>query len=76
VFPTFQHDGIEFLFFLEGRVEYRHGEKSFLMEPGDSLFFDADAPHGPVKLLELPARYLSIIAYPQSSLKSREPVDD
>jgi transcriptional regulator with XRE-family HTH domain len=76
VFPTFQHDGIEFLYFLEGRVEYRHGEKSFLMEPGDSLFFDADAPHGPVRLLELPARYLSIIAYPQSSLKNRESVDD
>lgn len=66
VFPTFQHDGIEHLFFLEGKVEYRHGDKVFLMEPGDSLFFDADAPHGPVRLLELPARYLSIISYPQS----------
>ena len=67
VFPTFQHDGVEYLYFLEGRVSYRHGDRTFLMEPGDSLFFDADAPHGPVELIELPARYLSVISYPQTS---------
>ena len=72
VFPTFQHEGIEYLYFLEGRVEYRHGDNIYLMEPGDSLFFDADAPHGPVRLIELPARYLSIITYPQVSQKSAE----
>jgi len=66
VFPTFQHDGIELLFMLEGEVEYRHGDQTYLMEPGDSLIFDADAPHGPVGLNKLPARYLSIISYPQS----------
>ena len=36
------------------------------LKPGDSLFFDADAPHGPEGLVKLPARYLSIIAYPQA----------
>ncbi len=66
VFPTFQHDGIELLFMLEGKVEYRHGDRIYLMEPGDSLFFDADAPHGPEKLIQLPARYLSVISYPQA----------
>ncbi len=66
VFPTFQHDGIELLFMLEGKVEYRHGDRTYLMEPGDSLFFDADAPHGPERLIKLPARYLSVISYPQA----------
>jgi transcriptional regulator with XRE-family HTH domain len=66
IFPTFQHDGIELLYFLEGEVEYRHGDQVFLMEPGDSLFFDADAPHGPERLIKLPARYLSVISYPQA----------
>ncbi|MCV0428941.1 MAG: XRE family transcriptional regulator [Roseibium sp.] len=65
-FPTFQHEGMEFLYMLEGRVEYRHGDKLYLMEPGDSLLFDSDAPHGPEVLLELPAKYLSIITYPQN----------
>lgn len=65
VFPTFQHDGLEFLHMLEGEVVYRHGDQLFTLQPGDSLFFNADAPHGPEVLVTLPARYLSIIAYPQ-----------
>ncbi len=74
VFPTFQHEGIEFLYFLEGCVEYRHADKTFLMEPGDSLFFDADAPHGPVKLITLPAKYMAIVAYPASSVQTGDTV--
>ena len=66
VFPTFQHEGIEMLYMLEGEVDYRHGDQVYRLRPGDTLFFDADAPHGPEVLVELPARYLSIISYPQS----------
>lgn len=65
-FPTFQHEGIEMLYMLEGRLGYRHADQVYDLEPGDTLLFDADAPHGPVDLTELPARYLSIITYPQS----------
>ncbi len=64
VFPAFQHEGMEFLYMLEGAVDYRHGERTYPLRPGDSFFFDADAPHGPEVLVELPSRYLSIIAYP------------
>ncbi|MND44992.1 HTH-type transcriptional regulator PuuR [compost metagenome] len=70
VFPTFQHEGMEFLYMLEGEVVYRHGEQLFTMQAGDSLFFDADAPHGPEELVKLPARYLSIISYPQRRVTS------
>ena len=63
VFPTFQHPGMEFLYMLEGNVVYRHGEKTYDMHPGDALFFDAEAPHGPEEMRKLPARYLSIISY-------------
>ncbi|MCY4334775.1 MAG: XRE family transcriptional regulator [Litoreibacter sp.] len=66
-FETFQHGGIETIYMLEGEVDYRHGNDVFTLKPGDTLFFDADAPHGPEKLTTLPARYLSIISYPQSS---------
>lgn len=67
IFPTFQHEGIELLYVLEGEVGYRHGDQSFHLRPGDSLFFDADAPHGPDQLIKLPVRYLSVISYPQSA---------
>ena len=63
VFPTFQLAGIEFLYMLEGNVVYRHGGKTYDMHPGDALFFDADAPHGPEELRKLPIRYLSVISY-------------
>ncbi|KXG87850.1 helix-turn-helix domain-containing protein [Agrobacterium bohemicum] len=69
VFPTFQHEGMEFLYMLEGEVVYRHSESLYAMQPGDSLFFDADAPHGPEQLVKLPARYISIISYPQNKAK-------
>lgn len=65
-FEEFQHGGIETIYMLEGEVSYRHGSSVFHLCPGDTLFFDADAPHGPEKLITLPAKYLSIISYPQS----------
>ena len=67
VFPTFQHGGIETIYMLEGEVDYRHGDAVYNLRPGDTLFFDADAPHGPERLIKLPARYLSIISYPQNT---------
>jgi transcriptional regulator with XRE-family HTH domain len=67
VFPTFQHGGIETIYMLEGEVDYRHGDIVYPLKPGDTLFFDANAPHGPDGLVSLPARYLSIISYPQNA---------
>lgn len=65
IFPTFQHGGIETIYVLEGELDYRHGDEIYPLRPGDTLFFDADAPHGPERLVRLPIRYLSIISYPQ-----------
>ena len=67
VFPMFQHDGMELLYMLEGEVVYRHSNNLYRMTAGDSLFFDADAPHGPDELTKLPIRYLSIISYRQGN---------
>jgi mannose-6-phosphate isomerase-like protein (cupin superfamily) len=64
-YTHFRHAGIEFLYMLSGKVWYRHGDRTYLMEPGDALFFDAAARHGPEKLVDMPMRYLSIIIYPR-----------
>ncbi len=61
VFPVFQHSGTELIYMIEGRATYRHGDRTHTLEPGDSMFFDAEASHGPDEILELPCRYLSII---------------
>ena len=67
VFPLFQHAGVEFIYLLEGRVLYRHGRKTYTLEPGDSLFFDAEASHGPEELLTLPVRMIAVLARPPES---------
>ena len=63
VFPTFQHPGTEFIYMLEGIIEYRHGNYTYRLEPGDALTFRGDVPHGPESLLQLPIRFLSMIVY-------------
>ena len=63
VFPIFQHAGLEFIHMLEGEVVYRHGNRTYHLLPGDSLYFDAEGPHGPEELKRLPIKFLSIISY-------------
>jgi transcriptional regulator with XRE-family HTH domain len=62
---SFQHSGVELIYMLTGKVRYRHADRSYLVEPGDTLFFDAAAPHGPEELIELPMTYLAVIIYPR-----------
>jgi len=63
VFPTFEHPGTEFIYMLRGRLEYRHGNGTHVLEPGDAMTFRGDVPHGPERLLELPIAFLSVIMY-------------
>ncbi|WP_419659204.1 transcriptional regulator, XRE family [Desulfosarcina variabilis str. Montpellier] len=67
VFPLFQHTGMEFIYMLEGKLLYLHGDKSYMLEPGDSLFFDAETTHGPEELIQLPIKFLSVIVSPRFS---------
>jgi len=63
VFPSFEHPGTEFLYLLKGKIEYRHGKQTYLMEPGDALTFRGEVPHGPERLIRTPIHLLSIIVY-------------
>ena len=66
-YPTFQHPGTEFLYMLEGKIEYRCGQETYLLEPGDSLTFQGEVPHGPEKLVKYPIKFLSFIVYPRAA---------
>ena len=61
VFPAFEHDGTEFLYVLEGCMDYHHGGATYTMGPGDSLFFDAEVAHGPENLVQTPIRFICVI---------------
>ncbi len=62
-YPRFAHPGTEFIYMLQGRVEYRFGDLTYLLEPGDAFTFSGDVVHGPERLLDEHARFLSIIMY-------------
>lgn len=64
-YPTFEHPGTEFLYMLEGKIEYRCGHETYLLEPGDALTFQGDVAHGPERLVKCPIKFLSVIVYPQ-----------
>lgn len=65
-YTAFQHEGIEIIYMLSGSVRYRHVDRSYLLEPGDTLFFDSSGSHGPEELLTSGVQYLSIIIYPRN----------
>ncbi len=64
-YPSFQHPGVEFIYMLEGVIEYRCGQQTYVLEPGDSLSFQGDIPHGPEQLTRCPIKFLSITIYPR-----------
>lgn len=67
-FPLFEHAGTEFIYILQGKLEYRHGKHTYLLEPGDSLTFNGSVPHGPERLIKLPIRFLSIFIYGEDAV--------
>lgn len=67
-YPLFQHPGTEFIYVLDGAMDYSHGRRTYRLRHGDSLVLDGEGAHGPVELVEVPIRFLSVIAFPDSSL--------
>ncbi len=48
--PLVSTDAYEFKLLLKGKVEYLIGNESFLMDEGDTLFFDATELHNPINI--------------------------
>lgn len=42
---VFQHEGEEFFYILEGTHEFIYDGKTYIMEEGDSVYFDSGVPH-------------------------------
>lgn len=57
----FRHDGEEFIYVLEGTLELFFKGESFILEKGDSVYFDADKPHSGKSLGEKEAKLLIVM---------------
>jgi hypothetical protein len=49
-------------------MDYSHSRRVYRLAAGDSLQLDGEGAHGPVGLVELPIRFLSVIAFPDSKV--------
>ena len=63
--PIFQHTGVELMHFLHGELTYRVGDDTFDLRAGDTLSFEANVPHGPVRMDSAGASFLTVIAKPK-----------
>jgi len=55
------HSGEEFVYCLEGKVEYFVGDESFILESGDRLLFKASQPHCWRNLGTEPAKVILVL---------------
>ncbi|MBW2094164.1 MAG: cupin domain-containing protein [Deltaproteobacteria bacterium] len=63
--PVYQHAGEEFLFVLEGEMEFRGDDQVIVLRAGDSLYFDSKIPHALRGLKGKKVRVLAVIYTPE-----------
>jgi transcriptional regulator with XRE-family HTH domain len=59
----FSHEGEEFIYLLEGTLEFRTESQQYILYPGDSLYFESSIPHAYRALERRNARALTVV-YP------------
>jgi quercetin dioxygenase-like cupin family protein/DNA-binding XRE family transcriptional regulator len=65
--PAISHDGQDFIYCLKGEVLYTVNDKAFVLEPGDSLFFDGHLPHRFQSTTSEESEVLIILSTPHES---------
>jgi transcriptional regulator with XRE-family HTH domain len=65
------HSGEEFIYVLDGRMNYRVGDVTYTLGPGDSLYFDAEEDHD-LEPITPTVRYLGLFTARPSSRDSRD----
>lgn len=66
--PPWDHDGVEFLFVISGRLKYAHGNDIYELSEGDALEFESSLAHGPYEVITPTATYISVTAHVSPSL--------
>ena len=55
------HDGQEFIFVLQGKMEVRLGDEVHFLEPGDAIYYDSTVPHLVKGHGDEPTRILAVL---------------
>lgn len=60
----YSHEGEEFIYLLEGELEFHFGNDIMKLLPGDSIYYDSSEPHGYISLGEHKAKAVAVL-YPK-----------
>ena len=55
------HDGQEFNWMVSGRMSFYISDMEYVLEPGDSVYFNASIPHAMQALDDIPAQFLAVV---------------
>lgn len=69
---TFQHSGQEFIHMLSGKIEFTVGDESFVLQSGDSLYFDSDTIHKTKLVGKRPAQFLCLFIQPTPAKRRKD----
>ncbi len=59
----YEHEGEEFFYIMEGRLEFIYGDKTYTMETGDHVYFDSRTPHSGRSLGDKKAKLMVVIYF-------------
>ncbi|NOX34707.1 MAG: helix-turn-helix domain-containing protein [Deltaproteobacteria bacterium] len=59
----YSHEGEEFIYVMDGSLEFLYGDKTYVLEKGDNIYFDSCVPHAGKSLGEKKARLLVVIYF-------------
>jgi len=58
---SLQHEGEEFMYILEGKIEFFYGTEKFILSQGDCAYFESHIPHNGRSIGEEKAKVLIIL---------------
>lgn len=62
--PLSTHEGEEFIYVLSGRLEVSYGKMTYILEAGDSTYYDSIVPHNVHAADESGAKILAVVYTP------------
>lgn len=57
----YSHDGVEFIYLLEGELEFHYGQEVMTLLPGDSIYYDSSERHGYVSTGSQQAKAVAVL---------------
>ena len=63
-FMQSSHEGEEFIYVLDGRIEIRYGKSVYILSKGDSIYYDSVVDHNVQAADEYPAKILAVVYAP------------